>query len=543
MIFIEIETAYFKQEEESEHTLQQVSGEDFLSKRIPHTYVLIHTDRVSEETIRGIVEAVPPRTILYFGERATQKELFERFGHFDVTDLWMNHRDTFLQKCETYFYRGQWSGPISPSEFAVLSPNLPGTISRRGRYQLLLSGEYGSEWVTAVTWNRAHKTWGPFYPPLMKLAGGDCYHLRFDYRATEGLSVQFLLTFSDKQGTIERQYLTEKEVVLDIPEDVTVTMMCQVKGSGTLDLRKIYLTKYRGGYGTYLPGDCIEQTGSNEQLCTYFVPGKKTDKLIVSFTGALNELYRFEYVNLSSLEYPVLYFQDNRSRGGAFMLGEFLNTTYEEAVCEKILSTARNLGIAPKDIILNGYSMGSFSALYYGTKLGVGHVLASKPVVCLGDVTKNAELIFSTDGMMTEARMYLTGRTSTADTERLNMLLPKTIGNMTHTTTNYHFFSMSNDELDAKGMLVLLSLMRRKKLTYSVETHEGTHGEKRGEMRTFIFSTLEKLLHESDEELAEDAETNNVDTKVFLNNVSEVASSLPVSSAQGVNEIKGDGIE
>lgn len=491
MIFIEIDTKHF--ESKVDYKIDHMSAAEFITSKATYSYLLIDTGAVKEEDVLTIIKNGRSRSILYFGGKSEYHNFFEEFGHFNVDSLWQEKKIGMIEECARYFYQGQWAGPIAPSEFGIISSMIPGKISRYGRYKLILSGDYGEEWITAITWNRSHQTWTQSLPPLRKLYSGGTFKLLFDYDKTEQLDVQFLVYFYYKNGTRERSCITKKEAILKIPKDTSINLVLQIKGGGTFKLKKIYVTKDRGEYGYYLPGDKVEFTKRSEQICTYFVPGKKTEKLIVSFTGALNELYKFEYLSLSTLNYPVLYFQDNRARGGAFMLGEELNNEYEDAVINKILDIAKKLSIDKSDIILNGYSMGSFSALYYGTKIGVGHVIASKPIVFLGDVTKDADLIFSNDGMMTEARLYLTGRTMEKDTKILNSIICQTLEATHAVDTHYHLFVMKNDELDSKAGFFLKNILDKQKLNFFLEEHEGKHGDKRIEMKKFIFSTIEKI--------------------------------------------------
>lgn len=460
-----------------------------------YDYFFIFTEAFTETELQEIVAKIPSRRAFFYGNQ--HKQLLESYGHFDVTESYQQAESDllFFEELCTYFYHGQNAGVLVPNETAIIEAK-GAEYQRFGSYQLALTADFGSTWQVAVSWSRHLTNWMKDVNIFGFLVSGEAYKVQLDYQIQGNLQVKFRMITIDHEANIQIKDFYDKTFILDVPKYRTIQFQYLVCGSGTVRLGKTLISRNRGEYGQLLPGDEVLDVSEEEQVYCYEIPGKDSRKLIVSFTGALNHCPKFEYTTLAKYGFPVLLFSDFRERSGCFHLGKAFNTAYEQTVMARIQAALAKYGLTNEDLIINGYSMGSFAALYYGTLLNAGDVIASKPITQLGDVTKDSKIIWQTDGTMIDARYYLTGSLAATDDEKLNNYLWQAVARQTTCNTNFHLFGLTNDELDHGALKKLAQVFTDRKISFELAIHEGYHAERIPEMKQFMHRIIEEKKNE-----------------------------------------------
>lgn len=121
-----------------------------------------------------------------------------------------------------------------------------------------------------------------------------------------------------------------------------------------------------------------------------FIPNKKSDKLLVVFSGFGNngEPAKYNYIRtFESLEINRLYILDDFSfdKAGAYYLGKDNDFFIEDAVQRLIHKISSENNFVKEKVITCGSSKGGTAALYFGLKYGYGEILAGAPQTKIAD--------------------------------------------------------------------------------------------------------------------------------------------------------------
>jgi len=207
------------------------------------------------------------------------------------------------------------------------------------------------------------------------------------------LSLQLIQSGTPDVIAFQKRY-SEAEmaepIVFSHPTSGYLSCSVFAKGAGQVKVGPLHYRHSRLGAGHFLPGGERIVDGGREELFTYFHPGDLSPPLSIYFAG-----YRpaegFEgYFMMEGLGHPFLLVTDPRLEGGRFYLGsEELESRLVEAIHDRIDS----LGFGERDVIFSGLSMGSFGALYYGSRFDAHAIIAGKPIVDLGHVAERARLV------------------------------------------------------------------------------------------------------------------------------------------------------
>ncbi|EPH97720.1 hypothetical protein D920_01885 [Enterococcus faecalis 13-SD-W-01] len=459
------------------------------------SYFILFTEKIEKKEIHQIIEQLPSRSIFFIGKKYKKELLF--YGHFDLSSSYKKAEtvEQFTAELAAIFYRGQNTGSLVLNESAIIGDQIK-SYCRNGSYNLLLSFDQPNHWIVGVSWFKHYGNWMNGVNTFGFLRENKQYKVLLDHEIYGDVEIKIRVIFTDRDGEIAIQEFEQKQFILDVPEYETIQIEYLVKGTGEVEIRKGLFARNRGEFGVLLPGDEQIQTNQGETINCYEIPGKKHEKLIVSFTGALHHISKFEYTSLSRFSYPVLLFSDLRSRSGAFHIGKYLSKEYEDQLISRIEQALKKYGLDKSDVIFNGYSLGSFAAMYYGIKLNAKAVIVSKPIIQLGDVSKTNPILWAADGTMIDARYYLMERLDDADDYVLNNLLWAEFEKTPNLTTDFYLFNMSNDELDHGEYQRLRQLLTERKLLKKVQTEEGYHAEKFMEMRKFILNSLGEIGNE-----------------------------------------------
>ncbi|MDR0299589.1 MAG: hypothetical protein LBI13_05850 [Streptococcaceae bacterium] len=471
--------------------IDEIRLDDYLAERPVANYLLVDCQDIEVIDLKRLIDSVRSRYILYRGATKEQKQLLDEFGHFDISKIWefkklAQELDFMLDDLV------QTQGfSATPDEAARLSDNFQGRIERHGRYEMLIEGDFPEETVV-FDLQRLVKNWSRnvYVIPFRRFYNAPGRHkLIFDYQTKGDIKVTYLIFTLDHQGNLlKTDRITEKEYLFEAAVNVDFQGQVLIQGKGTATLGKVWTYKDKQGLGWFQAGDRRDITSEGEAVHSLYLPGKKKEKLIVGFSGNLSELPHYERQSMANYGFPVLLFCDLRARGGAFHIGK---KTYEETLTALIDEKLTELGLHHQDLILIGWSMGSFPAMYYGLKMQVGEVIAAKPLLHLGQVTDKVEVAFRSEPSMIEARHYLTGNYRAEDTAKLDAIIEEALASSDPSQTNFHVFMMKNDELDHCEQL--FENLKAHAKSVSIRKEAGFHSEKIPQMSRWIDEVLESF--------------------------------------------------
>ncbi|MDR2975944.1 MAG: hypothetical protein LBV19_01345 [Streptococcaceae bacterium] len=474
--------------------LDSIQLEDYLESRPAANYLLLDCRQVTQSQLLELLEAVRTCYIIYAYPNQEQSDALQALGDFDVTKIW---EDADFIEHLTFMFDDllQTQGfSALPDEAARLRDDFPGRIERRGRYEMLVEGDFPEETVL-LDFQRLVKNWGRtvFVMPFRRFYNAPGRHrLTFDYATTGDLQVIYVIYTLDRAGNlIKTDRIIDKEYRFDAPKNAEYRGQILLKGSGSVRLGKVWTYKDKLNLGWFQAGDQRTETEAGELIHSLYLPGKRHGKLIVGFSGNLSELPHYERQSMANYGFPVLLFCDLRGRGGAFHIGKIGDHQYENAVMKRIDDLLISLNLTRSDLIMAGWSMGSFPAVYYGMKMQAGDVIAAKPLLHIGSITQKVEVAFKTEPSMISAREYLTGFYRPEDTEQLDQIIENCLRASDLTKTNFYSFIMKNDELDHCESF-FRNIKNSAKSVACVE-EAGFHPEKIPEMSRWIDQILSNL--------------------------------------------------
>jgi accessory secretory protein Asp2 len=458
----------------------------------------------SSHALEQLLEKVRTRYLVYAFASESQARLLLGCGHFDLTKIWNSadfiHQLEFM--CNDSDYAQGFTGPDESVKFSKELMEKADFIERKGRYELALSGDFsdnsGGNKETLAFSYAASKNWMGGCWPFARIYQAGKYLLTLEAETTGSLRVILRISSFDATGRLLKQdALFPGDNIFERTKE-TSSLFVQVflTGRGRLKFGKIWIYKYKEGLGYFALGDRRDRTRTGEMLHSLYIPGKLSKKLLVGFSGALNEIPHYERQTMAAIGFPTLLFMDMRERGGCMMLGKNMEADFEKLVEEIIDEKLQELHLTRHDLIFTGWSMGSYPALYYGIKLEAGNIIPCKPVVHLGQVTSNTSLIYKTDAIFLTARSHLTGKTDKADDRWLDAILPNLIEKGNLGRTKIQAFIMENDELDRSRDF--FETLRPKLAQLEIEMHKGFHAEGNYQMGKFIQQKLADIKAEAE---------------------------------------------
>lgn len=451
---------------------------------LEQTYVVL-TDHVLNSTLlSGQISDWPAFRTIYFTDNVTpdfQTVLDERraFKLLDNTPEKVSRR--ILD--DLHFYQIGFSTRFNESQFEPYVPENV-TFKREGRFSAQFDGDFGNEWQQIGQLNTVKNDFSTEKENVV--------WLDYDHSDNVEVQVQFVF-FKDKKiqliQTISGESLTQLTAVGGLSDYSDYKILIFGRGHGQIDLHVLHQRYNRHGLGLLMPGDNWDLTPEREEILSYFNPGDRKGPLIVNFSGLRLHVDGFEMLGpLRDIGTPYLLFTDARMQGGAFNIG---SENYESKIIEIIHQAMDELNLSPKDVILTGYSMGSFPAMYYAADIKPGAIVVAKPIVNIGTLTENPEFprAFNQDWTL-DLRRYLAGRMDPEDSEGLNQIFWEHIGKSDFSDTDLSLFTMAQDEYDGQSLPQLISFFQSRHATLTHHIEEGSHTEKIPEMIAFIVSEL-----------------------------------------------------
>ncbi|MBZ5970658.1 accessory Sec system protein Asp2 [Leuconostoc gasicomitatum] len=454
---------------------------------LEQTYVVLTDATLSSTLLSGQISAWPALRTIYFAKKMTPEfqEVLDERRAFCIPNRTPEAVQKRIQEDFNFDQIG-FSTRFSEQQFIPMPPT--GIhFKREGRFSAQFSGDFGTTWQQIGTLNT-------FVGDLMPRVENMIW---LDYEQTDTVSVQLQFVFYKDNHmqtvqTITGDELRQQHPIGGIDDYQDYQILIFAKGTGQLDLHVLHQRRSRHLLGTLLPGDEWQMTDEHEEVLSYFNPGDRQAPLIVNFSGIRLHVDGFEMRGpFNELGTPYLLFSDVRMQGGAFHIGSEM---YEQKVVEIIKKAMKTLHLEPKDVILTGYSMGSFPAMYYAADIKPHAIVVAKPLISLGTLTGKSEFPREVNQDWTlDVRRFLAGRMDPDDTDMLDNILWQHIENVDWSKIAVALFTLKQDEYDGQSLPRLLAFFEENKTHLIHIQEEGTHTAKIPEMITFMKTHLAKL--------------------------------------------------
>jgi accessory secretory protein Asp2 len=459
--------------------------------RLTQTYVLLTNQIQDDQHLFDYIRKWPAYRVIYLTQQLTdyQRHILgeRRAFYFPKNDVQaVTHRiseDLFLGQIgfPTRFSESQFV----PSELAI------GHFKRSGRFSARFSGDFGQDWIELGYL----KT----FPGDLGEEKENLIWLEHDVEGETEVALKVI--FFNQQHQIQQvqliagQQLYQLTPIGNQKQYQTYTIIVLAKGKGAVDLHAIHQRRTRHGLGHLLPGGEWQLTSEHEEILSYFNPGNRKAPLVVNFAGTRLHTDGFEMMGpLNRFGHPYLLFTDSRTQGGAFDVG---SAVYEQKIVERIQSAMTELGLTHHEVILTGYSMGSYPAMYYANQIKPKAVIVAKPIINLGSFSDKMDFPhhFNTDWPL-DMRRHLMGRMNREDTQPLNDKFWQAFAQTDWSKIDVSLYTLDMDEYDGESLPQLLQAFKDRGISVTHFYDHGYHIDKIPEMIQFIESRLVQLAQQ-----------------------------------------------
>ncbi|HEY3736398.1 MAG TPA: accessory Sec system protein Asp2 [Jatrophihabitans sp.] len=277
-------------------------------------------------------------------------------------------------------------------------------------------------------------------------------------------------------------------------------LSCSVfaKGTGQVKVGPIHYRHSRLGAGQFLPGGKRIVDSGREELFYYFHPGNLLPPLNIYFAG-----YRpaegFEgYFMMAGLGHPFLLVTDPRLEGGRFYLG---SEELENRLVHVIRESIDSLAFREEDVIFSGLSMGSFAALYYGSRFTAHAIIAGKPIVDLGYLAERGRLVRPNDFFTIFDIVNFwkkDGRAGNGSTVEgfTQDLIARWDGDPGFGDTKILMSYMLQDDYDDQAYYTLLNSQTGKPTTVIARGYQGRHNDDSASIVTWFSNQYRRVIDE-----------------------------------------------
>lgn len=224
-----------------------------------------------------------------------------------------------------------------------------------------------------------------------------------------------------------------------------IQMLIYGKGHGSIKVGTLHIRRSRGPYGEMMPNDqVISDKDLHGNVGIYFDAGDLKPPLNVYFAGyRTKEGYEGRRM-MQNFGAPFLLISDWRLEGGAFYLGD---KAFENQIVQVIKDTLTKLHFKDNDLILAGMSMGTFGAMYYGSKLNPSGIVVGKPLAEIGTIAQNGRVKRPDDFRTSEdIQLYFENDLSEESSQKLDQRFWKNLENGSLSQTTFAIAYMFQDD-------------------------------------------------------------------------------------------------
>jgi len=396
-----------------------------------------------------------------------------------------------IELLKVSFFNGQGGSTFHTNVIAI-HPQFSGARRLFGESFLRLTGSYDDFHDTALlSWQTN-----------IGFINGQSRKLYLQYDHEEGVEIIFDVEILNPEGTdvLGQRSYEEADISegIDLPYEPgfgSLSFSLRAKGKGWLEVGILHIQDSRASYGEYLLGGKRVKDVSHQDFYYYFNPGDLKPPLTVFFAGYHSGKGFEGFFKMKRTGAPFLLITDSRLEGGAFYMG---SPEFEAQIVGVIQKSLADLNFSPRELILSGMSMGSFGALYYAPDFSPHAVIVGKPLVNLGDIAQNDQLVrpggFSTS---LDIQYLLAGSLSETASQALNARFWEKFDQGNYEATSFIVAYMLQDDYDGKAYAQLQAHLVTKKTSLISKGLLGRHVDHGSEVVDWFFKQHDRLLKES----------------------------------------------
>ena len=443
-------------------------AEDEILKKITRGYCLYATEHVKMKF------------------QSTRRFYESKMGQY----LYTGDVQAFLDEEVRNYYPNPYGEKFDPRSLTV-SSFFKGTISECGNYNLLLEGAFGDSFTQVAYWKKNI--------PIFQDQSIDFY---LEYEKTGNVEIKLIFRkfVNGSVGDVEQVWEFDETQLHDVfridnnRSYGPVAVSIQAKGEGSLRIISLHDRHSRRGHGFFLPGGKRLVSPKGEEVFAYFEKGDMKPPFAIYFSGYRTQEGFEGYYMMRSFGCPFLLLTDPRSEGGAYYVGD---EDLEKMVLKEIKSRTKELGFAKSDVILSGASMGTYGALYYGSKISPYALLLAKPLANIGNVAKN-ERIVRAGGFATSLDLLMKNYDSLSNeaVEAFNHKLWERFDVADWTNTKFMISYLYEDDYDPDGYPSILKHLKSTGVEVYGKGSHGRHTDNSATVMAWFKSQYVKLLEE-----------------------------------------------
>lgn len=345
----------------------------------------ILTDKNYPEELLNLSDLIEPYTIFYDASKMTSAKKIRAFLYqkcFQSVDF--DNKEATLHLFSKSLFVGQYG-----MKFHIDHLSLPSDLQLKsyfkGYHYLNMNSFFGSSFRPIAF----HKFNYPYDKDKFLELWWEIIH-----DSTIEVQIRIRLLTGPLYSNVVRDVILtgddlKSPYTLDFSESGYLSVSLLAKGYGSIKIGPTHFRNGRGGLGQFILGGERHADKFGQEFMSYFEPGDFKPPLNVYFSGYRSAEGFEGYFMMKKMGAPFLLITDPRLEGGAFYLG---SSEFEDKICKVIEDKLKLLDFTNKELILSGLSMGTFGAMYYGTKLIPHAIIAGKPLLNLGTMAKNLKL-------------------------------------------------------------------------------------------------------------------------------------------------------
>lgn len=428
-------------------------------------YRLIVDQRLKEEVSTGVIQSKSP----FFLDLCDPEKVIE-----------------VIRKC--FFANQIQQGTKFQVSELLISHFFEGNKEFWGQNYLELTGRFSEKFLEPlISWrynvamrNKSKKIWLEFeHDPSLSI----------------GLSIVFINGITGEVVQMKEYTEAQFESGLEIEYQKNIDYLgfsLKASGEGKLRVGALHYRDSRGKFGEYIPGGHKIFDKKKQEIYYYLNPGNLTPPLTVYFSGYRTAEGFEGFQMMKKMGQPFLLFTDPRLEGGAFYLG---TPHLEKQVIEVIEKSLNVLGFDHHQLVLSGLSMGTFGALYYGSRLKPHTIVIGKPLVNLGTMAVNSKLVRPGQFETSLDLLCLTYKEISADSiSLLNQRFWAYFDEADFSETKFKVAYMENDDYDSEAYHDLLEHLLNQKTTIISKGIPGRHNDNSSAINQWFLTQYHETL-------------------------------------------------
>ncbi|KRL35059.1 accessory secretory protein Asp2 [Liquorilactobacillus uvarum DSM 19971] len=413
--------------------------------------------------------------VLFVQEKLPDDTTIHNFLNLKLAQAVSEKNKKLLLEQIAYAFFDNQSGIKLGINMIRVASTFEGSRKYEGNAYLELEGEFGKEFQPLAFWqkniyvdpNKKIEIW----PEFVKSA--DCELKMSFFETINGSTDNQQSSWSVSEKKLESPIVIGGTHNEKNGSFLNVTLYA--KGSGKIKIGSLHYRWSRLGFGQFILGGQRYADKKRQEFMYYFNPGDMKPPLNVYFAG-YRSLEGFEgYFMMKKLNAPFMLFSDPRLEGGAFYLG---SEEFENKIKTVITDSLHYLGFNNKQLILFGISMGTFGALYYGSKLKPHAIIAGKPLLNLGTIALNGRLLRPQEfDTALDLLRLITDENSQAAADRLNKRFWDAFSQTDFKDTTIAAAYMKNDDYDRAAFRELMEKLQRRNAKVIGRGYIGRHND------------------------------------------------------------------